>query len=183
MLGRESHWEQFPNFVVSSSTFGKIPPALNKCLEGLVSCEEEEHFSETLEMTIADHSYQGQFLPLVDASSQDVGDIVVLADITNALSELQVCLIRLTVSCTVVGSILFGFFYFYVGGIENKLTQSYSKLHKSETKVRQQQKRLKLNPTNNKKPHLFHQLYQKTPYCIEYTFEHRVAGFPNFMVT
>jgi len=143
MLGRESHWEQFPNFVVSSSTFGKIPPALNKCLEGLVSCEEEEHFSETLEMTIADHSYQGQFLPLVDASSQDVGDIVVLADITNALSELQVCLIRLTVSCTVVGSILFGFFYFYVGGIENKLTQSYSKLHKSETKVRQQQKRLK----------------------------------------
>jgi signal transduction histidine kinase/DNA-binding NarL/FixJ family response regulator/HPt (histidine-containing phosphotransfer) domain-containing protein len=143
MLGRESHWDQFPNSVVSSSTFGPVPPALNKSLERLTSCEEHEHESIALETTIAGHHYMGQYLPLVDASDRGVGDIVVLADMTHALSELHVLLIRLAICCIVVGTILLGFFYCYVGGIEKQLTQSYNKLRTSEKKVRQQQQHLK----------------------------------------
>ena len=128
MLGREPQWDQFPQFVLSGSTLDGLPPAISKYLNEFLSCEEEEHFSEILDVSTNDRHYHGRFFPLIDAGGQDVGDIIVLYDISRAVAELRIFPIVLTSCCLAVASLLFGFFYFYIGRIEDRLTDSYGTL-------------------------------------------------------
>ena len=135
MLGRDSHWNQFPNFVISASTFAKLPPALYKYLEELSKCDDKEQLSHVLKLPSDNRYYLGRFLPLIDAGGRDVGDIAVHADITEAVSGLRIFSLILTLSCITVIFLLLGFFYFYIGEIENKLVNSYNNLQASKEKM------------------------------------------------
>ena len=135
MLGREAQWDKFPNFVISGSTFARLPAALRKYLEKLSRCDNEEHLSHVLKMSSNNRYYLGRFLPLIDAGGRDVGDIAVHADITEEVAGLRIFSIILTLCCITVIFLLLGFFYFYIGEIENKLTNSYNNLQESKEKM------------------------------------------------
>lgn len=136
MLGREAQWDQFPNFVISGSTFAKLPPVLSNYLEELSNCDDKEHLSHALKLPSNNRYYLGRFLPLIDAGGRDVGDIAVHADITEEVAGLRIFSVILTLSCITVIFLLLGFFYFYLGKIENKLANSYNNLQESKEKMR-----------------------------------------------
>jgi len=77
ILGREVQWDQFPNFVISSSTFTRLPSALCKYLEELSRCDDKEHFSHAIKLTSNNRYYLGRFLPLIDVGGRDIGDFIV----------------------------------------------------------------------------------------------------------
>ena len=135
MLGREAQWEQFPNFVISGSTFARLPAAFSKYLEKLSRCDDKEHLSHVLKMSLNNRYYIGRFLPLIDAGGRDVGYIAVHADITEEVSESWIFSVTLTLCCITVIFLLLGFFYFYIGEIENKLANSYNNLQESKEKM------------------------------------------------
>jgi len=135
MLGRKAQWNQFPNFVISGSTFAKLPPALSKYLEELSNCDDKEHLSHAIKLPSNNRYYLGRFLPLIDAGGRDVGDFAVHDDITEEISGLRIFSVILTLSCIIVIFLLLGFFYFYIGEIENKLTNSYNNLQESKEKM------------------------------------------------
>ena len=135
MLGREAQWNQFPNFVISDSTFTRLPAPLSKYLEKLSRCDNEEHLSHVLKMSLNNRHYQGRFIPLIDAGGRDVGDIAVHADITEEVSGLRIFSVILTLCCITVILLFLGFFYFYIGEIENKLANSYNSLQMSKEKM------------------------------------------------
>ncbi|MHC4583445.1 MAG: cache domain-containing protein [Planctomycetota bacterium] len=135
MLGRQPLWDKFPNFVISSSSFARLPEALSKYLEELSKCDEEGHRSHVLKMSLNNRHYQGRFLPLIDVGGRDVGCLVVHTDITEDVSGLRIFSVILTLSCITVIFLLLGFFYFYIGEIENKLENSYNNLQESKEKM------------------------------------------------
>ena len=135
MLGRQPLWDKFPNFVVFDSTFSSLPAALSKYLEELSSCDDKIHLSRALKLTSNNRHYQGRFLPLIDAGGRDIGCIVVHTDITEEVAGLRIFSLILTLSCITVIFLLLSFFYFYIGEIESKLTNSYNNLQKSEEKM------------------------------------------------
>jgi len=137
MLGREAQWNQFPNFVISGSTFARLPAALSKYLEELSRCDDKEHLSHAhaLKLPSNNRYYLGRFLPLIDAGGRDVGDIAVHADITEEVSGLRIFSVILTLCCITVIFLFLGFFYFYIGEIENKLANSYNSLQMSKEKM------------------------------------------------
>jgi PAS domain S-box-containing protein len=135
MLGRQPLWNQFPNFVISGSTFAKLPPALSIYLEEHSICDNKEHLSRAIKLPSNNRYYLGRFLPLIDAGGRDVGDIAVHVDITEEVSGLQIFSVILTLSCITVIFLLLGFFYFYIGEIENKLANSYNNLQESKEKM------------------------------------------------
>ena len=155
MLGRESQWDQFPQFILFSNTLDRLPLAISKYLKGLLSCEEEGHFSEVLELSTNDRHYHGRFLPLIDAGGRDVGDIIVLFDITRAVAELRIFSVVLILCCVVVAGLLFGFFYFYTGKIENRLADFYNKIQAESSRRKQADKKtvsLAKFPSENPNP-------------------------------
>lgn len=136
MLGRQPQWDQFPNFVLSGNTLPELPLTLRKYLERLVTCEDEEHLSHVLKQSLGNRHYQGRFLPLIDAGGRDVGDFVVNADVTEAVTGIKAFSAILTLCYIIVVFLSLGFFYFYVGQIEHRLTNSYNSLQENEAKMR-----------------------------------------------
>lgn len=150
MMGREPKWDQFPEFVVSSSTIGELPDMVTDYMVEINSYkhtedhfEKAEHHSNTLKMAMDNRHYHGRHLTLIDAAGRDVGDMVVLVNITNAVSEFHTSLMILTVNCIVISAILYGFFYFYIGQIEHRLAKSFAELQFSKAKTAQQQESLR----------------------------------------
>ncbi|MDT8300721.1 MAG: cache domain-containing protein [Sedimentisphaerales bacterium] len=135
MLGRQPQWNQFPNFVISSSTFAGLPQGLSKYLDKLSKCDNDEHLSNTLKMSLNKQHYLGRFMPLIDASGQDIGYFLVNAEITEEVSGLRVFSVILTLCCIIVIFSFLGFFYFYIGEIDNKLVNSYNNLQESKEKM------------------------------------------------
>jgi hypothetical protein len=72
-------WGQFPDSVIVGTTFSEIPPILDKDL----SLPHHEHSDTILEINAGGRHYRGGFAPLLDASDKDIGDIVIVKDITE----------------------------------------------------------------------------------------------------
>jgi len=143
MLGREPQWDQFPLFVLSGSTLDGLPPEISNYLNELLSCDEEEHFTETLDISMNGRHYHGRFFPLIDAGGRDLGDMIVLCDVSRAVAKLRIFSIVLTLCCLVVASLLLSFFYFYIGRIEVRFTDSYNALHTENVERKRAQEELK----------------------------------------
>lgn len=125
---RKDNWEQYENFVISHSTLRSMPPALDKYMKELVSCHEEEHLTSMLRLSFGQLSYETGFVPLVDVGGRDIGDIIVLTNITRQLAAIRSLSIGLMAGCILMGVALFVFFYVFLGRIERRLTGAHNDL-------------------------------------------------------
>ena len=121
MLRQTGNWDQYANFIISHRSMKKVPPKVNEFLGKLQDCKSIEHRQLNFNASLDKHKYRVDFLPLIDAGGQDIGDIIVLKDIT----ELQASLNRLLISGTgisgAVGIFLLVFFYMHVARIERRV--------------------------------------------------------------
>jgi len=131
VMGRNSNWDFLPNFVISESTIENIPPKLGSHIVPL----HPSHQNTLFTVPIGNRTYQGGFIRLFDAGGREVGDIIVLKDISESLAQLRALSMIMIAICTVVGGAILVSFYLYIGRIELGLTTAQKSL-KSEIEKR-----------------------------------------------
>ena len=105
LLNHNNDWNQLPSVVIVGQSFPKIPPAFESFLvKGHHSYME---MAQDLNITIAENIYRVGVVPLFDAEGREVGDIIVLFDVTDQLASFQKNTIITGAIWAVVGLILY----------------------------------------------------------------------------
>lgn len=115
-LGRTPEWERFPDFVLSTQGMQTIPDALAKRISN-------RKLVESAAAIIHDGpiSYRSIVVPLRDAANVEVGDLVILVDISHETDSARRVVVLSGMTALVAGGVLFGFFYWLVGRIGAQL--------------------------------------------------------------
>ncbi len=141
MLGHKDDWPRFGNTLVVGRAMEKIPDALATILER------------------GDHSYKGPlqavedgrdlyvtFLPLNDISGREVGDFIVVRDITGAQAGYRNAITLTAIISVLVGGIVFVIFYVILGKVEHdyrhqrEIELQLSRMDSEQQKVMQVEK-------------------------------------------
>jgi hypothetical protein len=123
MLGKSGEWDAFPEFVVVSSSFRKLPSELGRRLSNHFSGHNNDLFDAAFES----RTFRGGAIPLVDAAGQEVGDIFAFANYSTVTSSRNLFLIMILLS-VLVAITFYALFTVYIGGIENNLQKSMDSL-------------------------------------------------------
>lgn len=126
MMGRQGKWDEYANFVIIDKTLDTPPSNIAKALKQHADIG---HVFILFEASLDTHQYQGGFIPLFDASNKELGEILVLYDITSTEENIRrSTLIQLCIF-TFLGAGIFFLFWLYVGHLEQKLVKSRKSLH------------------------------------------------------
>ncbi|MBU0753421.1 MAG: EAL domain-containing protein [Gammaproteobacteria bacterium] len=124
MLGRQPDWDRFPHSVMTFATLAQVPPGLGRLLpEG-----QHPQVVPAAKLEQGDLVYQSGFVPLTDAGGRDVGDLVVLRDVTAAMAHTRQTVGSLVAAAAVVAALLFLLFYLILGRAKNALAMSRNRL-------------------------------------------------------
>jgi len=124
MMGRSGNWDLMPNCVIADSTIPSVPPEFIK-LAGLTH---SEHKDQILSAKLDGSTYRAGFIKLSDAAGREVGDILVIKNVSKELASLRALLVVITTLCFLVASALVSFFYIHIAGIEKRLIQAHASL-------------------------------------------------------
>ncbi len=138
ITGRIGDWDQFPEFVVVNNTLEEISEELKKHV-WLHSVPHEEH---VFNISTENRKYRIGFLPLIDVGRRALGSIIVLKDITKHEAHLHAQLLTMAAGNAVIGALLIGFFYFFIGRIERRLAKSHNALTNEIMEKKQAEKAL-----------------------------------------
>ena len=128
LLNRQSDWDVSPYAVIVSQTLKNIPKSLNIFLEK--GKHEYMEMATDLKLSIDQLKYRVGVVPLFDAGDREVGDIIILYDVTDQLSSFRKS-IMLTVSYSgLAGLLLFIFFSFYLGKLESQISEYHNNLER-----------------------------------------------------
>jgi len=121
-------WGLLQNYVLNTQTMATIPPALLNFLKDLVDCSEEEHLSSLVRIRHNKELLQGGIMPLLDASGKDIGDIVVVVNITKEQAALLKVASLIAMACLLLGGLLFLAFTLFLSRLETRLLTSQQNL-------------------------------------------------------
>jgi methyl-accepting chemotaxis protein len=130
MMGHTGDWTQFSQFVIIDKTMPAVPQALKESLELFSSRSKDKRV--TTKVSIADKQYRSGFIPLFDAGKREVGEIIVLNDVSEQEALLQTLSVILIIVSVVIASVLLGFFYVFIGGIEAQFIKVHAKMIATE---------------------------------------------------
>lgn len=120
MFGQTEDWSRFKTCVVSSGTMADIPSSLGRYLVA----DHTEHQHEIFNMEHVGQPHMGRPLALLTADGKDIGDILVIQDVSEEESALNTLAAITVVSGLLVGAMLFGLFYIILGRMESKLQKT-----------------------------------------------------------
>ena len=120
MMGRTGDWTQFPHIVMIDKTMPTLPQSLKDTLNVFSTPSKAEHLITRFNVSLFDKLYRGGFIPLIDAGQRKLGNIVVLNDVSEQKTALQTLSVILIILSVVISSGLLGFFYLFIGRIENQ---------------------------------------------------------------
>lgn len=119
LLGHENDWDHFVSSVVISKTFDKIPNGLN---DFLVHGEHEYmEMTPDVELDIEGRKNRLGVIPLFDVDNREIGDIVVLFDVTDQLADTEKDILILSFLGILIGVFLFLLFSIILGRTEKEL--------------------------------------------------------------
>lgn len=107
-LGREGNWDLFPDNVIIFSTIGPSPTNIGNVLR----IKNDVHSTNSSAERFDDVAYQIVHIPLFDVSGSEIGDLLILNDISRMKSDfLRVILLTVgTALVLLVGLLVFVFF-------------------------------------------------------------------------
>jgi PAS domain S-box-containing protein len=118
-LERRSNWDQFPSSVIINHTKEEIPREFS---EFLVKGEHEYmEMATDLQLQIDNKYYRVGVIPVFDIADREIGDIVMLYDVTSRISALKETVLITGLLCLVVGICLFILFSKFLATIETQL--------------------------------------------------------------
>ena len=123
-MGRAYDWDRFPDVVLLEQTLPVNPETLTKFFsEGSHThgAIDEEIFSQN-------HRYRYRFLAIKDVQSVEVGDMVVMIDVTSQVTNLYSTMRVIALFTVFLGGVLFFLFRFFLVRFENQLTTAQQKI-------------------------------------------------------
>ena len=124
MMGRKGDWDRFRDFVVIDRTIDVTTSNLRDILRTV----HHEHADQQFETRLDDREYRVELVPLTDAGGRNVGEILVLSDVSREISELYSSLYYLVGGALFFGGIIVMLTWFYVGKIERDLNRAEDSL-------------------------------------------------------
>ena len=124
MMGRHGNWDLIPNCVIADSTIPSIPPEFIK----FAGLPHSEHQDQILSAKLDDSTYRAGFIKLSDAAGREVGDILVIKNVSKELASLRALLVVSATLCFLIASALVSFFYIHIAGIEKRIIEAHTSL-------------------------------------------------------
>ena len=126
MLGHQQDWDRFgPTLVV-----GRAMEAIPKSLIGFLD-QGEQRYDKVLRMVESGRALYAAFLPLTDISGVEVGNIIVIQDVTSLRASFHNTITLVAILSLLVGGIVFGIFYVILSRVE----RDYRRQHEVEIQL------------------------------------------------
>jgi PAS domain S-box-containing protein len=144
MLGREADWTLFTDSIVIDYTQKYIPQQIGNRL----SLGHKDHASDIIELSKNSNQFRIMFIPLIDAAAIDIGDIIVVSDVTELNYNLRMITLSILVLFLFIGGILSAFIYFFILKTEHTIQNFEAKLIEEIDERKQAEEELKLHRDN-----------------------------------
>jgi len=124
ILGRQANWSQFPTAVIVSRNQKYFPEELAYYIP------EEHHVRGVVEISLEKDGryYRSRFMHLENVSGQEVGEMIIVYDVTEMLSSGKYYTFAVALIYLTVGGLLFFLFYGYLARVERTLTTAQAEL-------------------------------------------------------
>ena len=133
MMGKQGNWNQFKNFAIIDQTIDQIPNEINTHL----SSRHGKHSDIYFKITQSNKKYYSGFTPLIDASNRDVGDIIVMLDVTHEHARMIKLWLFISFTSVLIFIALSLFFIKYISVIEAVILDNYNKLQLANQDIKQ----------------------------------------------
>ena len=144
MLGRKADWDLFPDSVVIDATNEDMPRQIGERL----SLPHKDHTGDILELTSDNSKLRAMFVSLVDVAARDVGDIIVISDVTELVYNLNMITLSILTLFLLIGGILLAFMYYFLTKTENTISSIQDKLVAEIEEHKQTEEELKHHRDN-----------------------------------
>ncbi|MCK5506063.1 MAG: hypothetical protein KAJ10_12935, partial [Thermodesulfovibrionia bacterium] len=141
MLGRNAYWNQLPNRAIIAQTLEKLPDGILNDIfkEGL-----KHDTSFEVETSLKDkRSLRYVLTPLFDASGTEVGDIVIMLDVTESIAIARNSIFRDSMFFLTISAVLFTILFIYLSKVENHIISINNELSEDISKRMQAEEQLK----------------------------------------
>jgi len=119
LMGLKSNWDQYPASVIVGQTRAEIPAMLGNFL--IKGQHNYMAMEKDLQLTIGRNLFRVGVIPLFDVSDREVGDIVVLNNVTEQVEATRKAITLTVAICLSVGFSLFLLFFRILGNVDNEL--------------------------------------------------------------
>lgn len=116
LLGRPSNWDFSPYAVIVSQSLPNLPRQLKNYIGK--GKHEYMEMATGLALSLNKRSYRVGVVPFFDVGGQEIGDIIILHDVTATLTSFTNNILLVGSICAVVGLLLFMLFSTYLGKLE-----------------------------------------------------------------
>ena len=127
-LGGQVNWDEFPTVIVISRTRPEIPAPIAAYFAGL----EEKHIRRTFETAWDKHVSQTIVTPFTDLRGRELGELVVLRNITAAASGRRQAVLWVATFGAVISGILMAFFFFLLGRVQHDVAERTARLTEAQ---------------------------------------------------
>jgi len=130
-MGNNGNWTLFSDIVIIDKTIPVIPQEVKNTIEEISLHSTHEHLKTQTKLTFNNKQYNSMLIPLIDAGKRELGDIIVLIDISEfSESEtlLRTLLLVLISISIVIGAGLLRFFYVFIQGVEAELVKVHDEV-------------------------------------------------------
>jgi len=128
LLNRQNDWNLSPYAVIVSQSLKNVPQSLNVFMEK--GKHEYMEMATDLKLSINQLNYRVGVVPLFDAGEQEIGDIIILYDVTEHLSSFKKTLLIIVGYSALAGLLLFIFFSVYLGKLESQIVDYQNNLER-----------------------------------------------------
>lgn len=132
MLGRAADWDQFANVVLIDELPSTAPQGFKGTLVEIL-----DRPGESRTLVAEDTRFRADSIPLHDVADRQIGQLVVLRDVTAEYDAARVPVLWTSAVALLVGGALFAFFYFLLDGLQRKLQAEFSERQKAEHQLRE----------------------------------------------
>lgn len=124
-------WDEFPDVVVLSRSVAQIPPAVRSFLGQPQRARQDDAF----EVPVDGRTHQALVTPLQNLRGQELGELILLTDITSAVAERRRAIATVVGLGLLVGGILAALFYALLGRVQLDVAQRSRHLREAGDKL------------------------------------------------
>jgi len=134
LLGRNADWDRLPNSVVIYASQGRLPDVFASWVDPTVGGH--THGETGREIAFDGKDWRVSLTPLKDASGKNVGDLLVMSDITARNAAFAHLMVLGGTAIAVLLAILMGFIYVLLRRTDRSIRAQQAELRESEEKYR-----------------------------------------------
>ncbi len=133
MVGKKGDWDLFSDFVLIDKTINEVPLTIKKYFKKA----HRKHAENVFGIALGGQKYRCGFYPLIDVGGNDVGDIVVMKDVTKLVAKLYKTIIFTAAIFLLIAISLLVLFNRYANRIEFEIVDANMQLEQTVKRANQ----------------------------------------------